>query len=747
MNRRAFVTHAGALTLSASLTPLEAAAGIGAEPYSRLLPDMLAAYQVGILNRLASDWNKKRARIKTAAALEARNKFVRATVIEMIGGFPQRNPLGARVVKVMERPGYRVENVMFQSRPDFWVTGNLYIPSTASGPMPAIISPCGHYPLARMLPQYQLAYQSLVKAGFVVLAYDPIGQGERRQYWNPATGITEVGSPTYEHSMPGQLHFLFGESLTGYLVWDAMRAIDYLLTRPEVDPKRIGCTGHSGGGTLTKFTVAVDERIQCAVIHEGGTANRWPITLSPANPLGPSDVEQNLFPAAIHGIDSADLHIAIAPRPLMATIEHFSSSFDASAASVRERYALLGAKDKFSVIAADDPHAWTYKLRLATVDWFSRWFLHRSGPASEPELTPERPRDLQCTPDGSIRYSSAGETVWTTIRSKGGSSPPSRILPASVTDADAFRESMKADITKLLRLRKLDNPLAPRATGEVQREGYVIEKLAFLSEPSIYIPTWVFQPKNRRPGTPAILYFNEAGKDSDGMEFESSEASGLKYGVLATLAKRGYQVIAADVRGVGETRTPHRSASGGNEFQHLFDAETALSYMAWYADSSLFGMRVQDVMRTVDYAVSRVGAGQSVWVIGKDMGALLALYAAALDSRIQSVVCHRGLVSYRALTAVDRYLHGANVIVPRALEQFDLPHVVAAVAGRRVALMSPVDAMKRPVDVDQASKTYDWAKSVFGIAGSPDKLRLVSHNPDEDLAARYLQLLGGDSAV
>jgi dienelactone hydrolase len=534
--------------------------------------------------------------------------------------------------------------------------------------------------------------------------------------------------------MPGQVLLLLGESLTQYMVWDGMRAIDYLLTRPEVDGARIGCTGHSGGGTLTHFITALDERVKCAVVHEGGSQNRWPLQVAPGSALGPSDVEQNFFPAAVYGVDKVDLHASIAPRPVLTTIEHHAERFDSAVEQIRARYRQLGAADKFDAVASDDPHAWTYKLRLATVDWFSRWFLGRPGPKSEPKLTPERPQDLYCTANGSTRYSHQGDTIWSRIAKKASHLPPSgAVSTAAVSTAAVSTAAVStAKMRELLRYRPSESPLDPRAIVTVPRKGLRIEKVQFLSEPGIYIPAWVFVPENRTAGSTPILYVNESGKDGDGMEFEGSEASGVRPGLLETLAHRGNVVIAADLRGIGETRPEHGSRSAGNAFAHLFNVETAFAYLAWYMDRSLFGMRVQDLLRTVDYALSRSDAGGAgVRVIGKDMGALWALYAAAMDKRVAAVVCHGGLISYGALTTGDRYLHGADIFLPDVLEHFDLPQVAAA-AGGRVTLLGPVDAMRRHVDPAQA-------RAVYAAAGG--KIRIEAHDAQRDLADQYLSLL------
>jgi cephalosporin-C deacetylase-like acetyl esterase len=259
-----------------------------------------------------------------------------------------------------------------------------------------------------------------------------------------------------------------------------------------------------------------------------------------------------------------------------------------------------------------------------------------------------------------------------------------------------------------------------------------VEKIEFLSEPGIYVPAWVFLPDRKVPGR-AILYAGEAGIEEDGMEF----------GPLEQLARKGHTVIGVDVRGIGATTPPHSQDLDGNAFAHLFSVETAAAYMAWSMDKSLFGMRVQDLIRSVDYAVSRPDVDSTgVEVIGKGAGALWALYAAALDTRIHAVVAERGLISYASLAGTDRYLHSAGVFIRDVLETFDLPDVAAAVADRRLVLLSPTGPMKE-ADVPAARKSYEFTRQTYANAGAAARFAVVQSDDDLNAADQYIRLLRG----
>ena len=168
-------------------------------------------------------------------------------------------PLNPRITGAVERDAYRIEKVIFESRPNFLVTGNLYVPKGRDFPLPAVVGTCGHSNNGKAYTQYQSFAQGLARQGYVVLIFDPIGQGERLQYPNKKLQ-SRIGVGVREHLYGGNQQFLVGEFFGAWRAWDGVRALDYLLTRKEVDPKHIGVTGCSGGGTMTTWLCGVERR-------------------------------------------------------------------------------------------------------------------------------------------------------------------------------------------------------------------------------------------------------------------------------------------------------------------------------------------------------------------------------------------------------------------------------------------------------------------------------------------------------
>lgn len=645
----------------------------------------LALHLAGQLDTLSAEWDARRAAITTPAAFQNRIRFIQARVREMLGPLGPATSLHAEVTRITQRDGYRIENLLYQSAPNLRVPANLYLPS-GPGPHPAVLSPCGHYEISRHHPDYQRAYILLARAGFVVLAYDPTAQGERRQYWDPVTKTQQDKLRSVdEHSLSGHLLLLLGQSLTGYLVRDGMRGIDYLLTRPEVDPQRIACAGHSGGGTVTMFLALIDQRIRCVVINEGGTFHRWPMHLQPGAKVPIADAEQNLFPAAIHGIDSCDLHSAIAPRPLLALIENYSPAFLETAAHIRQRYELLGAGANFETGEAQAPHAWTQKLRLATADFLSRHLLQKPGPADEQPASPEPPDVLNVTPSGSLKHEQRGLTLFQFIQRE----VPK---PQPVTAA-ALRQ--------LLRLPALSKS-EPRRTHDETTAGVRIETYDLPIDSSLALKATVYHPASPSSEPPMVLISDQP------------------HAANAEFARQGRRVLAIDVRGL--TGPPAAN------FSHLFAPETAHTYLAWYLNQDLCGLRVADTLQAVA-STRLIFKTTNVVLESRGLAGVWALCAAALDPAISATTCHSPLLAYAALTRMDRYYVPASYLVRGLLTHTDLPEIAALVAPRRLTLTAPVDAMLQPVPMNEAIAEYRPTRDAYRRAGHAGRFTLAAAPP------------------
>ena len=228
---------------------------------------------------------------------------------------PERTPLNPRSVGAIERQGYRMEKVVYESVPQLHIAANLYIPTTGQAPYPGVLFQMGHTGNGKAADSYQRCCQGLARLGYLVLAFDPMGQGERIYYPDASLRKTRLRSSDDEHTVPGRQMLLLGHTCSRLQVWDAVRSLDYLAAHPMVDPARLASTGQSGGATLTMLLAAVDDRLAAATVSMGNTENFACANFNP--PGSTDDAEQNLVGSGPLGFDRWDLLYPLAPKPLL----------------------------------------------------------------------------------------------------------------------------------------------------------------------------------------------------------------------------------------------------------------------------------------------------------------------------------------------------------------------------------------------------------------------------------------------
>ena len=362
--------------------------------------------------------------IKDTAAADARKRVVREKILSLIGGLPDyHGPLNPRVTKTTPRDGYVIEHVMFDSLPDYVVTANLYRPDRP-GRAPAILMSMGHWESGKGAGQ--LLSMNLARRGFVVLAYDPVGQGERQQAYDPRFGRSLIGGPTDQHFSNGAAAILMGQALARYFIHDGMRAIDYLVSRPEVDPERIGATGCSGGGTQTTYIAALDPRVKAAAVN--CYMNSFQTLF--AGSIGDSEQSVPGFLAA--GLDQTDYVELFAPKPWLITSTEDDFFTPPGARQVYEEaqrwYELYDAKERVKWVVGPGGHGTPKVVREAIYEWMDRWLANGSGKPM-PEITDLLPdRALLVTKNGQVEGRELYQVIANTPRVKGSSQDLSKFV-------------------------------------------------------------------------------------------------------------------------------------------------------------------------------------------------------------------------------------------------------------------------------------------------------------------------------
>jgi cephalosporin-C deacetylase-like acetyl esterase len=651
---------------------------------------VLPAYLKDKANALLDERERTIARIAAMADLTARQQYVRDRMWNYLGTRPERTQLNARVVGTLDRGDFRIEKIVFESRPGFYVTANLYLPASGKGPYPAILFPLGHESGAKAHQAWQRCLAGLARRGFVALTWDPLGQGERIQMYDADWHGSKMQSSTVEHTIIGMQCLLTGTHIAQYTIWDGMRALDYLLSRPEVDAKRVGCTGNSGGGTHTAYLSSLDDRIQVAAPSCYITS--WRRMLES---IGPQDAEQ-VFPFFLKdGLDYPDYLYAFGGKPylMLTAIRDFFPIGGARATfeEVQRVYGKLALADHAGKFEYDDGHGYNLPRREAGYRWFTRWLQGTENTSPEAPLTLATEEELQCTRTGQVQTEFPGATdVFSLNRKLAGELRAGRKPTAA---------SVRKYAAELTYYTPATGPLRITPFGETSGAAYHIEKLTYQTEPGVAIPALLFVPNGGAARKSAVLFADGRGKGAAAAEAEQ-------------LAAKGYIALVPDLRGLGETQP---ALDRRDSFVHNFgDYKNSLA--ALLIGKTMVGLRAADLVRGVDLLAARQDVDPSrITVVGRTGAAIPALFATLFDSRIKSLAVDGMLLSYDAV--VNERIHQGIVdqIIPSVLKYFDLPDVISAIAPRRVGVFNGVNPLGQEVTNARLRQEYGTSASEIGV--------------------------------
>jgi dienelactone hydrolase len=626
---------------------------------------MMHCYWLGQAEKAAQRWQAEYEARKTPEQIAAYQTKLREKFLEALGGLPERTPLNAKVTGTAARDGYRVEKIIFESQPKFFVTALLFLPDANrfKPPYPGVLVPCGHSKNGKGSNDYQGVGALLALSGMAALVVDPIDQGERGQY------LGSDGWPKFwgtgAHTNLGIGCTLLGRNTARFEIWDDMRAVDYLQSRPEVDPKRIGCTGNSGGGTQTSYMMALDERIGAAV--PSCYLCGFPALL---RTIGPQDAEQDIFGQLAFGMDHADYIMMRAPRPVLMAVAT-KDFFNIGGAWETFRYAKrlytrMGCPERVEILENDAGHNYDKTQREGVARWMSRWLLGKDQAITEPEIKLLNEKELQCTLEGQVMLMPGARCTYQLNEDYEKQLAPRRAEAWKAGDRAALLAKVR-QVAGIRRLEELPQPTVENL-GVVDRSSYRIEKLLLKLEEGIVLPSLRFVPEKPKAGQ-AVLYLHEDGKAADA-------APG---GAIEELVKQGNVVLAIDLPGTGQTKP----ASEWND-----------AYTAYLLGRSYVGLRAEAALVAARWLKAQT-AGQpaTLRLVAVGHVGIPALHAAAVEPVFQSVKLSRTLKAWSDVLHCKRTSVQIGQIVHGALLVYDLPDL-AATLGDKLTIEQPAGAQR-----------------------------------------------------
>ena len=621
----------------------------------------------------------------------------------------ERAPLDSQVLGTLRRDGYAIERLIFQTRPGCFATANVYVPE-GKGPFPAVLGVHGHWAGARRDPVVQSRCIGLAKLGFVTLTLDAWGAGERG---------TQPGRNEYHGGLLGASLWPVGTPLHGLQLQDNIRALDYLQSRPDVDGKRIGCTGASGGGNQTTYLSAFDTRIGCAVpVCSVGTL---------ASYLDTACCVDEVLLGALTFTEEGDLLGLVAPRALLViTADKDAYHFGPIAAKealdrARHYFGVHAASEKVKHGVFDSGHDYSRPMREAMYGWMTRWLKGEGdgSPIPEPAFSTEDPAVIRCF-DPASRPARVMITV-TWVR-KRAAEQAERGRRAAAGD---WKKERGKRVAALRRVLALPGRRAQEGLPSSDPSRYSVRRAAdewlMESEPGIRIPVSRMRPDAGEGGQAPVLLLHPLGR-----------GAALASGLGGLLVQAGRTLIAPELRGCGEMTLPNQSLGEAIPDHNLVEWSLLIG-------RPLLGQWVHDVL-------ALAAESGPVQVVGWREAGLAALLAAALDSRITAVTTVETLATYVS----DTPPHNQRMVAfqPDILSVGDVSLLAALSAPRPVLLANPARLDGMPLsEAEAAGEGYGDVRSVYTKLDAAGRFAVRPGMTDADIATVMLSVRAPAPAV
>ncbi|MBV9483327.1 MAG: acetylxylan esterase [Acidobacteria bacterium] len=593
---------------------------------------------------------------------------LREHLLDMLGGLPEKNtPLNPQVTGKIRMDGFYIEKLIFQSLPGVYVSALLYVPEDGQKRHPAVLVPSGH--AADGKAHYQALCQRLALRGYLVIAWDPVGQGERSQFWNVKSGKSRYNLICGEHAILGNLAYLAGANLARWETWDGIRALDYLLTRPEVDPERINITGTSGGGFQAAHIAALDPRIKVA-------APSCYITLLPMRVYNrifqdpDSDPEQDLYGMISNGVDHPGLLLMMYPRPVFvaaAVLDFFpiEGTHDA-VREVTDLYTRFGHPDHIAMHEGYHGHQYSPENQEAAFEFLDHFNGIKAG-KDLPAVKELDAKTLQCTRSGQVMvdYSNA-RSLMAEIRDYYEQNKKQRVIDLKHLYYSTLYPGIKSwTVSEYGGAAPAAGEIRWERTGgsdwgEIRIERYLLHHSRYLRMPLL----WIHKSDQQHAGS-MLLWLGDQGK-----------ATAHDWPELTRYLAAGYQVVSVDPRGLGETRMAYRAVSPDDPVSAHMDRDQAYvnplsGVLADYVYNSILTGRpyllqmIEDVEVAKRFIGSQLGSKSEIMVTGVGKGYTLArLISETLDQTKFWAQPNAQLIRWSHLVDEQREVWPIELLIP-----------------------------------------------------------------------------------